>query len=79
MSYASIPWLVEDKEDARAIILYGTAGAANERKRLRMELMRWHPDKFVAKFGTRLAAGEKEVVLEGVKRISQMLNSLNTA
>jgi hypothetical protein len=74
--YGGVPWLVEDKEDARAIILYGTTGEGEKRKRLRLELMRWHPDKFVAKFGARVGEAEHDRVLQRVKEISQMLNSL---
>jgi hypothetical protein len=74
--YGGVPWLVEDKEDARSIILYGTSGEGEKRKRLRLELMRWHPDKFVARFGGRVVEGERERVLQRVKEVSQMLNSL---
>ena len=61
----------------QAIILYGTANAAEERKRIRFELMRWHPDKFAGKFLSRLRAADKERILERVKHISQMLNGLS--
>jgi len=74
--HSCVPWLVEDKEDAQSIILYGTAGEGEKRKRLRLELMRWHPDKFVARFGGRVVEAERERVLQRVKEISQMLNSL---
>ena len=52
------------------------AGPAEERKRLRLELLRWHPDKFTGAFGSRLAAGDKARILERVTQISQYLNSL---
>ena len=74
--YSGMPWLVEEKEDARGIILYGTSGEAEKRKRLRLELMRWHPDKFEARFGGRVVAEDRERVLQRVKETSQMLNSL---
>lgn len=78
VTFESVPWLVEDSEDARAIVLYGTEGEAEQRKRLRFELMRWHPDKFTAKFGGRMVAQDRGRVLDRVKQISQMLNSLGT-
>ncbi len=68
---------MEELDDVRAIILYGTSGPDEARRRVRTELMRWHPDKFVAKFGARLVAGERERVLDKVKHISQMLTGLN--
>lgn len=73
-----MPWLVKDRDDARAVILYGTSDSAEERKRVRLELMRWHPDKFSAKFGGRLASRDKNRILERVKHISQMLNTLSS-
>jgi hypothetical protein len=39
-------------------------------------LRRWHPDKFVAKFGSRLAAEDRERILMRVKETSQALNAL---
>ena len=77
--FEAVPWLVEDTENAQAIILYGTSNPAEERKRLRLELMRWHPDKFIARFGKRVVAHDMERILERVKRVSQMLNSLGSS
>ena len=52
------------------------AGAEAARRRVRAELMRWHPDKFGARFGARLAARERAGVLERVKAVAQMLTEL---
>ncbi len=83
ISYASVPWLVddlsEDPERLSAFILYGAVEATERKKRLRLELMRWHPDKFTAKFGRRLAEADKVTILERVKAISQLLNNLNVS
>ena len=76
--HADVPWLPDNENGAQALILYGVQNAAERKKRLRLELMRWHPDKFVAKFGGRVIAKDRERVAEGVKRVSQMLNSLGT-
>ena len=76
-----VPWLVDDlKEDLQQLtsfVLYGAVTAEERRKRARAELMRWHPDKFVAKFGSRLDALDKKDVLDKVNEISQWLNTIN--
>lgn len=77
--FAQVPWLVEEVEDARAVILYGTQGRDEERRRIRTELMRWHPDKFEAKFARFLHAADRQRVLDRVKHISQMLTGLGTS
>lgn len=40
--------------------------------------MRWHPDKFESRFGRRLAAKDRERILERVKGVSQALNALGS-
>lgn len=52
------------------------AGKDERRKRLRLELMRWHPDKFEARFGRRLRAADRPRILDRVKSVSQALNAL---
>ena len=61
----------------QAIILYGTSGLEEQRKRIRLELMRWPPDKFAGKFSRRLLAADKDRILGHVNHISQLLNSLS--
>lgn len=78
LNYASVPWLTESEDGIRAIILYGTQSKAEERKRLRLELMRWHPDKFVARFGGRLVNEDRARVAARVNSMSQMLNLLHS-
>lgn len=75
--YGDVPWLGASDDGAQALILHGVSSAAERKKRLRQELMRWHPDKFVAKFGSSLISGDQDRITEGVKRVSQLLNSLN--
>ena len=43
------------------------------KKRIREELLRWHPDKFRQKFGERIDKEEQDGVMEHVKHISQIL------
>lgn len=48
--------------------------AEEKKRRLRSELLRWHPDKFQALFGRNLRAGDAERILAKVKEISQVIN-----
>ena len=50
--------------------------AAARRRALQDELRRWHPDKFVARFGGALREAERDDILAGVKRVSQCLTEL---
>lgn len=81
IQYQDIPWPVTDvhnAEDLKAVILYGTQSADDVRKRLRMEILQWHPDKFGAQFGNRLLPATKERVLATVKAVSQQLTAMLT-
>lgn len=57
----------------------GAEGRDEQRRRLRTELVRWHPDKFQGRFGRRLAPGEAEAVLARVNALSQALNAINAS
>ena len=46
---------------------------ADIKKRIREELLRWHPDKFKQKNGDRIKESEQTEVMEHVKHISQIL------
>ncbi len=45
-----------------------------KRKRLRSELLRWHPDKFQALFGRNLKPDDADQIMAKVKEISQAIN-----
>ena len=62
--------------DIEVIILQPNTEAAQRRRVIQIELRRWHPDKFTAKWGKRLLASEAEAVLVGVKQVAQALNNL---
>lgn len=80
LAYGDIPWIDEPTPEAfNSLVLCGAEGPAEVKKRLRMELVRWHPDKFVGRFGARLAPTDRERVLERVKGMSQALNALSAA
>lgn len=80
---ADVPWLVEDlNQDVQQLttfVLYGAITAEEQRRRSRAELMRWHPDKFVARFGRRLDVKDRHSILDKVKAVSQLLNTINAA
>lgn len=46
---------------------------ADIKKRIREELLRWHPDKFKQKYGDRIKESEQSEVMDHVKNISQIL------
>ena len=54
--------LEESKTDASAI-----------KKRIREELLRWHPDKFKQKLSDRIESGDVDSVMSHVKNVSQIL------
>ncbi|GIL46201.1 hypothetical protein Vafri_3246 [Volvox africanus] len=70
------PPLPPSVESLRDFFLLGAAGASDVKRRLRIELLRWHPDKFGARFGSRLAAGgmaQRDAVLSRVHQLAQVL------
>ena len=48
-------------------------GLEAQKKRLRAEQLRWHPDKFSAKFGSRLQVVDKEGIMQHVSDLSARL------
>ena len=48
-------------------------GLEAQKKRLRAEQLRWHPDKFLAKFGSRLQVVDKEGIMQHVSDLSARL------
>ncbi|KAK9813272.1 hypothetical protein WJX72_011743 [[Myrmecia] bisecta] len=76
MSYAEVPWPTtsSDMDFVKGVFLYGCQGPEDTKKRVRLELLRWHPDKFMARFGKRLLAAERDRILARVQAISQVLN-----
>ncbi|KAG2455077.1 hypothetical protein HYH02_000899 [Chlamydomonas schloesseri] len=66
----------------RDFFLVGAAGPADIKKRLRAELLRWHPDKFGARFGARLeAAGHahRTCALTRVTELAKVLTQVLSA
>ena len=64
--YQDIPWPPSTSE-----LLLGASGgrgaaAADVRATYRRCILRWHPDKFSARFAARVAEGERAAVMERV-------------
>lgn len=80
-SYADVPWVVEGEQPNdelfRSIVLHGVEGGpAGVRTRLRTEVLRWHPDKFEARWGARLVAAERQRILARVQETAGKLTGL---
>ncbi len=54
-----------------------TQSASDIRQRLRAEVLRWHPDKFLSRFSRALRPGaEREAALQRCKEVSQALTHM---
>ncbi|KXZ51473.1 hypothetical protein GPECTOR_12g436 [Gonium pectorale] len=63
----------------RDFLLLGVTGPGDVKRRLRAELLRWHPDKFGARFGARLAAAgpaQREAALARVQQLAAALTQI---
>ena len=85
VSASEVPWPTRVTPSARrplAIdevalhVLSPEMDAAARRRALTTELRRWHPDKFVSRWGARLLHAERDDVLVHVKQVSQCLTEL---
>lgn len=76
ITYSDVPWpgMSTSPEDIVQVVLYGTTTAEEKKKRLRSELLRWHPDKFMALFGRDLKQEDADQIMAKVKEISQAIN-----
>ncbi len=73
-----VPWPTaagREATDTGPLLLAGVPPAARKAA-LREELMRWHPDKFGARFGARLAPGDAARVAARVNIMSQTVAAL---
>lgn len=50
-------------------------GQVEWRRRLRTELLRWHPDKFQARCGAALLEADRERIMQRVQDICEILNA----
>jgi hypothetical protein len=57
-----------------------SSGPGDLKKRLRAELLRWHPDKFAARVSPALRApSEREAALAGARAVAQQLTAFMAA
>ena len=91
LKFRDIPWPVFDiptvtehltTGNISVFLLYGIHGddgiteSKLRKERIREALLRWHPDKFEGKMGSRLDPREREMVAEGVGIVVRCLNQL---
>jgi hypothetical protein len=89
-TFDDIPWILTPfpsssttntfLSELEQVLLHNAAdnGGDSKRQILRRELIRWHPDKFISKFGAILDPGDREKILEAVTETSQQLTLLLT-
>ncbi|XP_041371033.1 NF-kappa-B inhibitor-like protein 1 [Gigantopelta aegis] len=80
LTYSSVPWpclgAVTDMVDVLFCDIQDRS-SKTFRKYLRDQQVRWHPDKFMQKFGKILKHEDKDKILCSVKEISQELNKIS--
>jgi len=77
VSFSDIPWPPLGSKNViqwAATQAGGRVDASTRKRVYRQLVLRWHPDKFEAKFGSKVNAGEKNRILEKVQEISQGIN-----
>jgi len=84
IGYSDISWphpagKASPLRDAVIEFLFGDLqrGSDTYRSYLRLQRVRWHPDRFVHRCGGRLRDCDRARILEKVNAISQILNSLH--
>lgn len=89
LRFSDIPWpvftvitttaMITEERVSEFILHQVDKGNPKARKeRIREALLRWHPDKFEGKLGTKLEDKEKALILEGVGIVARCLNNLMT-
>uniref|UniRef100_A0A7S1SVE1 J domain-containing protein n=1 Tax=Tetraselmis chuii TaxID=63592 RepID=A0A7S1SVE1_9CHLO len=75
-----IPWPPSGEDLLRSAVAMALADSATQKEEEAIKAqykrlaMRWHPDKFLARFGSGLQDHEREAVLERVKEVQQNIN-----
>jgi NF-kappa-B inhibitor-like protein 1 len=81
LSFSDIPWPDGVSKSADAVLEFLFCDFDEEettlrKKYLRSQQVRWHPDKFMQKFGQNLLETDREKILEKVKSVSQLMNQI---
>ena len=79
LGYSDIPWPGGDKSEDDIVILQQglEKDSSDYRKYFREQRIRWHPDKFLQRFGVHIVSADKERILKRVTDLSQKLNKLS--
>ncbi|CAI7832176.1 unnamed protein product [Closterium sp. NIES-53] len=77
ITMADVPFPVVGggEEELKHVILHGVP-KEQHRKRMREEVVRWHPDKFMQKWGLRLHDKHRSSIEKRVKELSQAVNNI---
>eukprot|EP00123_Amoebidium_parasiticum_P020930 comp5880_c0_seq1/m.1737 comp5880_c0_seq1/g.1737 ORF comp5880_c0_seq1/g.1737 comp5880_c0_seq1/m.1737 type:complete len:457 (-) comp5880_c0_seq1:416-1786(-) len=82
LSHGDIPWpsTNTDAEEVKGVLFADIDFSDQDllKARIRQETLRWHPDKFAQMMGALLLEDDKGRVLDRVKAIAQVLNSVRT-
>lgn len=77
LSYSDVPFPVEKGKDAElSRVILHNASPSEHKQLLRKEILRWHPDKFLQKYGSRLQGPHHDRILARVNELSQALHQL---
>jgi len=77
ISYANVPWPLDIDDMLRGMVTAAADGKDKDavaKGVFRKATLRWHPDKFMGKFGAKLHDSDRERILDKVKEITQSLN-----
>lgn len=77
LGYSDVPFPVEKgKETELSRVILHNAPPSEHKQLLRKEILRWHPDKFLQKYRSRLQGSDHDRILERVNELSQALHQL---
>ena len=85
IAYSAIPWPPYDDAVLKGRMVCATAEEKRQGDEALLKVCfkavsrRWHPDKFVARYGSALGAADRQRVLDRVMRISQAINAEYTS
>ena len=73
-----IPWPCDGTagDCGKLLLRWAKLGEPDDKKYMRSQQVRWHPDRFLQRCGEKLAEADRESILERVKGISQEINDL---
>jgi len=88
LGFKDIPWIIPPlqlqqqhmsssiKKEIQGVVMYGVYTEEEKRRRLRGELVRWHPDKFKARFDRYLKKEDREKIMDRVDEMARLLTDI---